>query len=130
MRGCLAFALTLASVGAAHADDNLATPWSRPQATYRIVDPIVSPAVAGVSHVIYMNNCKSGCQLHPGSDNSLTNTSTIPTQTSTVTAWQYSDALWQQLVDCVRSDYAAFDVQIVTERPTSGDYHMAIVAGR
>jgi hypothetical protein len=118
-------------------ENPLATPWSRPQATYRIVDPVLATglhgdgvSLAGVSHVIYMNNCKSGCTMHPGNDSSLTNTSSIPNQTSTVTAWQYSDALWQQLVDCVRSDYAPFNVQVVTERPTSGDYHMAIVAGR
>jgi len=29
----------------------------------------------------------------------------------------------------VRATYAPFAVQIVTERPSSGNYHMAIVAG-
>src|SRR5262245_33409850 len=141
----LAFACLLATAGAARADvvanladapDNpLATPWSRPQATYRFVNPVLSGGYSGdgvsaaVSHVIYLNNCKSGCTMHPGFDDAKTNTSSIPNQTSTMTPWGYSDALWQQLVNCVRADYAPFNVQIVTERPASGDYHMAIVAG-
>ena len=43
--------------------------------------------------------------------------------------WGYSDAVWTQVVDCVKATYAPFGVQIVTSRPTSGNYHMAIVAG-
>src|SRR6476620_1428042 len=88
------------------------------------------PNPAAVSHVIYLNNCKpGGCQLKAGNNNATTNTSSIPTATSMVAAYSGSDATWQKVVDCVKKTYADFDVQIVTERPASGDYHMAIVAG-
>ena len=49
--------------------------------------------------------------------------------THSTTAFQGSDAVWEQVVQCVKQAYADFDVQIVTDRPASGNYHMAIVAG-
>jgi MYXO-CTERM domain-containing protein len=143
----LATALTMGMAGLAFADSQpniadapqnpLAVPFERPQATYRFVDPglpTTSPDnvahAAGVSNVIYLNNCKpNGCQVTPGGDNALTNRSSIPDQASTVSPFAYSDAVWNQVVDCVRKTYAPFAVQIVTDRPASGNYHMAIVAG-
>lgn len=89
-----------------------------------------APNPAAVSHVIYLNNCKpNGCQLQAGYDNAPNNTSSIPDSASVVSPFTGSDAVWQQVVACVKQTYADFDVEIVTERPTSGNYHMAIVAG-
>jgi len=88
------------------------------------------PPAAAVSHVIYLNNCQpNGCNLNAGYDNSTTNTSSIPDTTSTVSAYSGSASNWTALVNCVKQVYSPFDIQIVTERPTSGNYHMAIVAG-
>ncbi len=90
----------------------------------------VPPNPAAVSHTIYLNNCKpNGCQLSPGNNNAPMNQSSIPNAASTVSAFSGTDATWQQVVSCVKQAYADFDVQIVTERPASGNYHMAIVAG-
>jgi MYXO-CTERM domain-containing protein len=107
-----------------------------PRGSYKWTDPSriqaewVAPNPAAVSHVIYLNNCKpNGCALKPGYDNATTNTSSIPDVNATVSAYTGSDATWQQVVQCVKQTYADFDVEIVTERPTSGNYHMAIVAG-
>ncbi|HEY4239771.1 MAG TPA: Ig-like domain-containing protein [Kofleriaceae bacterium] len=114
----------------AHAD--------RPRATYRWLDPgtqgvlpYAQATPANVSHVIYMNNCQpSGCALTVGNNDSTHNVSSIPTRASTVTAYSGSAANWSSLVQCVQQTYAPFDVQIVDTRPASGNYHMAIVAGR
>jgi len=113
----------------------LATPYSRPQPTYRFIDPGL-PSFSGdgvslaASNVIYLNNCKpNGCQLSPGNESAATNRSSIIDQTSTVQPFAYSDSTWQQVVECVKKTYAPFGVQIVTDRPASGTYHMAIVAG-
>jgi hypothetical protein len=97
----------------------------------RIGKEWIGPGTAeAVSHVIYLNNCKpNGCALKAGYDNATTSTSSIPDSPSTVAAYTGSDATWQQVVQCVKQTYADFDVQIVTDRPTSGNYHMAIVAG-
>ncbi|MBL9017922.1 MAG: hypothetical protein JNL83_27295 [Myxococcales bacterium] len=138
--------LTLGLAGAANAEiqpniddapnNPFVVPSERPQATYRFIDPglggMDQPQVsaAATSNVIYLNNCKpNGCQISPGADNALTNRSSIPDQASTVQPFAYSDAVWQQVVQCVRATYAPFGVQIVTDRPASGNYHMAIVAG-
>ncbi|MBA3817494.1 MAG: Ig-like domain-containing protein [Deltaproteobacteria bacterium] len=116
------------------------TPWSRPQAGYVIQDPGL-PVLEGdavhaapnFSNVIYLNNCKAGggCKINPGSNNAtvLVPTSTIPDQQSVVQPFAYSDAVWQEVVACVKRSYAPFAVTVVDERPASGNYHMAIVAG-
>jgi hypothetical protein len=109
---------------------------AEPRATYKWIDESmigrewVAPPKAAVSNVIYLNNCKpNGCALKPGYDNATTNTSSIPDTGSTVSAFTGTEATWQQVVQCVKQTYADFDVQVVTERPASGNYHMAIVAG-
>ncbi|NVB78759.1 MAG: Ig-like domain-containing protein [Kofleriaceae bacterium] len=110
--------------------------FAAPRGSYKWTDDslqnavYVAPNPAAVSHVIYLNNCKpNGCQLKPGQNNATTNTSTIPQSNSVVQPFTGSDATWNAVVQCVKQTYADFDVQIVTERPTSGNYHMAIVAG-
>jgi uncharacterized protein (TIGR03382 family) len=106
-----------------------------PRATYRWIDPAdrgklwQPPNAATVSHVIFMNKCAGGCTLHPGNDNSLTDTSSIPSGTSSVSAYAGSAAQWTQLLTCVQNTYAPFGVTITDVRPTSGNYHEAIVAG-
>ena len=129
-KSAIVVALTAASVSVAFA---------RPQATYVladenqvVLDRDTAPQHAGFSRVIYLNNCKAtnGCVVRPGGNSSVNNTSQVPKQQSTVQPYAFSDSNWQQVVDCVRQTYAPFNVQVVTERPASGDYHMAIVAGR
>lgn len=110
--------------------------FAAPRGTYKIIENAniggewKPPAADAVSPVIYLNNCKpGGCQMKAGYDNATTNTSSVPDVASLVQPFTGSDATWQQVVQCVKQTYADFDVQIVTERPTSGNYHMAIVAG-
>ena len=148
-RICLSLALASGMASTALADvqrnfddvqaNPLQTPWSRPQATYMIQDPGI-PVLTGdavhaspqFSNVIYLNSCKpNGCVVNPGSNNSTSTPiySSIPDQVSTVQPFAYSDTVWQQVVQCVKATYAPFGVTIVDQRPTSGNYHMAIVAG-
>jgi hypothetical protein len=130
MKRSLAFSavLVLGMAGSALAAPRTAIKWLDQD---RIGKEWIGPGTAeAVSHVIYLNNCKpNGCQLKPGYDNATTSTSSIPDVNSTVAAYTGSDATWNAIVQCVRQTYADFDVQIVTDRPTSGNYHMAIVAG-
>ncbi len=126
-RHFLSAVMVLGSVGAVHA---------APRAGYRFTDPSlvgskwVAVTPSSVSHVIFLNNCQpGGCTLHPGNDNSLTDTSSIPNGTSQVSAYSGTASQWNQIVSCVQATYAPFNVQIVTTRPTSGNYHEAIVAG-
>ena len=119
----------------------LATPWSRPQPSYVIQDPAL-PVLQGdavqaspqFSNIIYLNNCKpNGCVVYPGTNDSTATPirSSIPDVQSTVAAFAYSDAVWANVVQCVKATYAPFGVQVVETRPAAGtNYHMAIVAGR
>lgn len=147
MKGPIALALVVGSslfARSGAADTNTGpenpfeTPWTQPLRTTRWVSDDVPrynghdeiAAAQGFSNVIYLNNCKpGGCSIKAGFDNSLTNTSQIPQQTSNVSAFNGSDATWQAVVNCVRETYAPFGVSIVDQRPASGNYHMAIVAG-
>jgi len=146
----LSAGLGILAVSTAHADIQrnyddapsipLVTPWSRPLPTYVLQDPglpvLVGDAVHAVpnfSNVIYLNNCKTGggCQIYPGNNNATATpiTSSIPDQVSMVQPFAYSDTVWQQVVQCVKATYAPFGVEIVDQRPASGNYHMAVVAG-
>lgn len=83
-----------------------------------------------MSHVIFLNNCQpGGCTLTPGSDATHDQSDIITSQVH-ISPYAGTNQQWQQIVDCVKQTYAPFDVQIVTQRPSSGDYHMEIVAGR
>ncbi len=121
-------ALIVGTIGGARAD--------APVPTYKLIEPSLVPLLvdgvsATVSNVIYLNNCRpDGCKVFPGSDNSATGSSSVPDQSSTVRPFELSDTVWNDVVQCVRDTYAPFSVQIVTERPSTGAYHMAIVAGR
>lgn len=130
MKGHLAViaALTMGTVGAAHAEK------LRP--TYRWTDPSrigagwAAPEPATVDHIIYLNRCVGGCTLHPGNNNSTTDTSSIVNGTAQLSEYSGTASQWNQIVQCVKQTYAPFNVQIVTDRPPSGtNYHMAIVAG-
>jgi len=89
----------------------------------------IAPPPSGVSHVIFMNRCTGGCAItRGGSNNSLANQSSF--LQGNLSAYAGTDAQWQQIVSCVKQTYAPFNVTIVDQRPTSGDYHMAVVAGR
>ncbi|CAN5464446.1 hypothetical protein BH11MYX1_BH11MYX1_48560 [soil metagenome] len=122
--------LTLSSMtSASHAEGKRGYVFSDPRgvgATYVLPDP------ATVSHTIFLNRCTGGCNLtHSDSqNNSTTNTSTIALTGSPISAYAGTEAQWQQILSCVKATYAPFAVTITDQRPTSGDYHMAIVAGR
>ena len=67
--------------------------------------------------------------MHPGNDDSTTNTLEHPDRHVDGRRYAGTTAQWTQVVDCVKQTYAPFDVQIVTSARPRGNYHMAIVAG-
>jgi Bacterial Ig domain len=90
------------------------------------------PAATVSSHVLFLNNCKTAsCTLTPGSNDSRTNKSTVAEKTGTLAAFPYSDAVWNQVVDCVKATYAPFNLQIVTTEPSPGtSYFEEMVGGQ
>lgn len=88
-------------------------------------------ALTPVSHILYLNDCKpGGCIVNPGGDDSRTNQSSIAESQRQLSAWSYSDAYWDALVQCVRETYAPFDVQITTEDPGNVPHFEVMIGGR
>lgn len=96
---------------------------------YVVIPPSHSLTPATVSHTIFLDRCTGGCTLTPGNDGTNDQSAIIGNQTRHLGQYTGTDAQWQQIVSCVKSTYAAFNVTIVDSRPASGAYHHAIVAG-
>lgn len=82
------------------------------------------------THTIYLNNCQpSGCVIHAGTSNATTDTSDIPSTTSTLSAFSPSPTVWASVVSCVKTAMAPFDVTVTEQRPASGDFFEMVIAG-
>src|SRR5690349_13478218 len=65
------------------------------------------------SNVIFMNRCAGGCVVHQsGTDDSRTDSSTIGG--GSLTAFKYGDAVWGQVMSCLRDTFEDFNV-VVTD---------------
>jgi MYXO-CTERM domain-containing protein len=76
---------------------------------------------------IFLN--RNGGTYSPGQDDSRRNTSIVPTQTSTIGPFPYSDNAWRAVVDCVTQQFAAFNVQIVETEPPANERYVEHVIG-
>ena len=71
-----------------------------------------------VSHTIYLNPClPNGCTVHPGNDDSRTDSSSIPETQAVLTAYPHGSTSWNTLVQCVKDMYAPFDIQVTDVDP-------------
>ena len=76
---------------------------------------------------IFLN--RNGGTFSPGQDDSRRNTSIVPRQTSTVSAFPYNDAAWRGVVECVTAQFAAFNVVMVEVEPPSNERYVEHVIG-
>jgi hypothetical protein len=123
-------AVALTSVRVAHAGPAL--PLLAPAPPARIAPPAAAAGGGGasVSHLIYLNDClPDGCLVHPGFDDSRTDTSSIPNQPSLLPAYPHGGAHWDQLVERVRQIYAPFDIAITTVDPGDADHFEVMIGG-
>jgi uncharacterized protein (TIGR03382 family) len=88
---------------------------------------LTTPAVN--THTIFLNRCASGCTVRVGSSNSINDTWPINAN-SVLTPFMYSDAVWTQVVSCVKTVFAPFDVTITDVDPGSAAHFEVMVAGR
>src|SRR5262245_37600369 len=90
------------------------------------------------AHILFLNF--DGATVTPpasGEDNSAANESWIATRTTTLPPFDAKpygpalsrDAAISAIVNHFKRMYGAYNVQVVTERPTSGRYTMCIVGG-
>jgi hypothetical protein len=114
----------LAVVGAEQA----ALPGVRPRGVYVVVPPHPEVVPRAPGHrVVFMN--RMGGTFTPGYDNSSTNSSSIPSSTSHVSAWSYGDTKWNQLMTCVRTQFEPFDIEVTDVDPGSVPHVESVVGG-
>ena len=107
-----------------------------PQRLSLTVEPRVPEEV---SRVIYLERCRGGCTVVGETfTDARTLRSTIPPAgPHTISEFENAngqrgvpaDAEWEAVLACVREVYSAYDVTVTDEKPASGTYHAAIVAG-
>jgi hypothetical protein len=76
---------------------------------------------------IFLN--RFGGTYSPGQDDSRANTSIVPNQRSTVTAYNGGDGEWSQVVSCLTDMFAPYNVVIVENEPAGGEYIEAVIGG-
>jgi hypothetical protein len=120
MRSVVGAAIVLAAaVGTADARPHTEVVW-------RDV-PHDNPAAVS-SNVIFMNRCAGGCVVHQaGSDNSTTDASTIGG--GSLTAFAYGDAVWGQVMACLRDTFEDFNVVITDVDPGTQGHLEIMIAG-
>jgi hypothetical protein len=94
----------------------------------RVQGPPKPAALTSISHLIYLNPClPNGCIVRPGNDDSRTDTSSIPFQQATLTAWPHGSQKWTELVQCVKDLYGPFDIQITDVDPGPNVNHSEVM---
>jgi hypothetical protein len=86
-----------------------------------------APGAKAQSRVIYLNH--HGTTLHPGANDSATQTSSIVTEETTVGGWDIDPGSWDQLVGCVQDMYRRWDVQVTDQDPGAGVAHIEALIG-
>lgn len=103
-------------------DEQAFIPIPVPEVTDRDVKP---------AHTVYLN--REGATLYPGLDDSSRNVSSIVASADLeqleVDAWRGSATRWDQMVRCLRAHFAAYDVEIVEQRPVLPGYVMVVIGG-
>jgi hypothetical protein len=144
----LAFvAVTLASAGALAETNGSSDPGGSPVAGVRLAIPTpverFATPHAQISGVIYLERCRGGCSImgtgEVGPNDARSMQSSIPSLgLHTISEYRngagqigtQANTEWNLLVQCMQEVYSPFNVTITDVRPTSGSYHMALIAGR
>jgi hypothetical protein len=100
---------------------------------YVVVEPRASLFHAGPD-ILFLDRCPTGCTVTAGDDDAARGTSSIVGRndvpaTVSLTPFAWGDDVWDQVVACVRTTYAPYDVTVVSERPAAGPYVRVLVAG-
>lgn len=94
-----------------------------------------------VSDIIYVNRCTGcpgdncGCVFTKSSINDATSNQTYiggvqAGQTMTITEFSHPQAVWDELMTCLRNVYSPYDVMITDVDPGLTPHHEAVAAGR
>jgi len=100
----------------------------RPGTLMQVIPAIgANPIYAGATTVIYMN--KGGVTLTPGTNDSRTNRSTVVGQTSQIPAFEGTAAEWNNVMSCVRTIFAPYDVRVTDVDPGNVPHVESVMGG-
>tara|TARA_R110002096_G_scaffold77896_10_gene183451 strand:+ start:17072 stop:18718 length:1647 start_codon:yes stop_codon:yes gene_type:complete len=91
--------------------------------------PVAQADGDDIPRILYLNRCVGGCTLTPGQDDAINNTSGIVNGTSLLAEFPYGDEVWNEVVECVRDQYALFNINITDQDPGDALHFESIVAG-
>jgi hypothetical protein len=116
----VAFAVVLSLTASAFAERPHSLEFPRPY----------QPELEAVSsNVIFLDRCANGCTLYLGQDNSTTDHSSLVKGTSTLTAFNCGDQVWQQVVSCMQDVFSSYNVVITDVDPGTQSHLEVKVAG-
>lgn len=111
------------------------SPDGTPRGSYVVVGdpqplppPVVDDGVYLAPTIFFVN--KSGGTYTPGTNDARTNRSTIVGSTRTVPAWNVSAAGWQQVMSCMTTMFARWNVVITDVDPGNVPHYELVTAGR
>lgn len=97
---------------------------------HELPDVMATRAGPATGVTVYLN--RDGGTLTGGWDDSAGDVSSVALNAGgevTVPRWRGGDRRWNRTVTCVRERFAAYQIDVVTERPRGGDYLMVMVGG-
>ena len=79
-------------------------------------------------NTLYLNKCAAGCLIRVGPSSSINNTWGIGSQ-RTLTAWPYGDAVWAQVMACVKDVFEPYNVNVTDVDPGTANHFEIMIAG-
>ncbi len=89
---------------------------------------LVATSAQAASPILFLDDCSTGCAYTPGAEDSRINRSSILSQSVVVPAYPFGSSSFQQVVECVRTTFAPFDVDVTDVDPGTA-VHLEIAIG-
>jgi hypothetical protein len=86
-------------------------------------------ATRAASRRVFLNRCAEGCVITAGPDDAARDVSSIAPRTTRFEPFPWGDARWDAVVQCVRRQFAPFDVDVDDEDPGSSPHVENVVTG-
>jgi len=103
--------------------------WRAPVGLALLAAGIAEPAVHAAG-TLYLERCVGNCIYQSGPDNSCLNRSSIVSGIRMITEFEHGDTAWQEVVACVQSTLAPFDITVIDVAPAcAGPFWEIAVAG-
>lgn len=83
-----------------------------------------------VPSILYINRCENGCTVLPGSDNAITNRSSLVGSQRSLPPYSHGDAAFSAVARCIRATFSPYFNRITTTDPGNIPHRELIIAGR